>query len=329
MPGTIDSGVVSPGAGVGCPGRNQPGGVPLCSGPPDTGGSGSGPPDLGASCDASASRPARSGTGRPAAAPFCVRADSPDAESAGAGSADAESAGAGSVGHPSSSACSGGTRGRGTSPGDTSGGVDSSGSGDTSGGDTSAGGDAASGGSAWRGTTGTGSGGCAVPAGCADAAVSADGAVSAGCGSSGPVSPRCGQPLGLRRPWAAPGWPAGGGAAPRPDSAAPFLDSLAPFLDPAAPRLGSLMGFQSAGGAAAAPRRRALYRRSRSRLASSSGSPRLVSAFRTASASAEASGPTLASMAARVRPTKSSRSPLGSTFVAASDTRPRYSRIIC
>jgi hypothetical protein len=55
----------------------------------------------------------------------------------------------------------------------------------------------------------------------------------------------------------------------------------------------------------------------------------MVSAFSTASASAEASGPTLASMAARVRPTKSIRSPLGSTFVAALDTRPRYSRIIC
>ena len=53
------------------------------------------------------------------------------------------------------------------------------------------------------------------------------------------------------------------------------------------------------------------------------------SAFSTASASAEASGPTLASMAARVRPTNSSRSPLGSTFVAATETRPRYSRIIC
>ena len=167
MPGTIDSGVVSTGAGAGRPGCNQPGGVPLCSGPPDPGGSGSGPPDPGApgsgpsdpgapGSGASASRPARSGTGRPAAAAVSVRVGSPDAESP-----DAGSAGAGSVGHPSSSACSGGTRGRGTSSGDTRGGGDSRG-----GSGTSAGGDAASGGSAWRGTTGTGSGGDAVSAGC-------------------------------------------------------------------------------------------------------------------------------------------------------------------
>ena len=157
------------------------------------------------------------------------------------------------MGHPSSSACSGGIRGRGTSSRGAWG-EDTSG-----GGDASTGGDITSGESACRGTAGTASG---------DAGGDAS---PAGCGSSGPVSPRCGQ--GLRRPWEGPCSRAGGGAAPRrPVSAAPRLDPEAPLLD-------SLLGFQSVGGAAAAPRRRALYRRSRSRLASSSGSPMVLSAF--------------------------------------------------
>ena len=88
-------------------------------------------------------------------------------------------------------------------------------------------------------------------------------------------------------------------------------------------------GFHSVGGAAGDPRRRALYSRSRSLAARSSGSPSAVSAAATASASADASGPTRASMAARVRPTNSIRSPLGSLRVAAVNTWPRYSRIIC
>ena len=141
-------------------------------------------------------------------------------------------------------------------------------------------------------------------------------AVSAGCGSSGPVSPRCGQGLGLRRSWAGPCSRAGGGGGPaawiRPRPAwTPCWVSRAP-----AARRRLLAAGRCTG--ARAPAWRVLP-----------GPPWLFSASSTASVSAEARGPTLASMAARVRPTKSSRSPLGSTFVAATDTRPRYSRIIC
>jgi hypothetical protein len=85
----------------------------------------------------------------------------------------------------------------------------------------------------------------------------------------------------------------------------------------------STFGIADLAGCAAAPRRRALYSRSRSRLASSSGSPSAVSAAATSSALADAIGPTCASIVARVRPTNSSRSPLGSTFCAAADTRTR------
>ena len=250
MPGTIDSGLASPGAGagVGRPGRNQPGGVPLCSGPPDPdapcpsrpGASGSGAPPAPVRCGsgASASSPARSGTGTPAAEPFRAAADSAAAGSAAAGSG-------GPVPQPPiperpvpgcrfrGGRCSG-RRFRGPPflerlfrghprPGHLSlghlGRRGASGDGRPRAAAISAGGEASPGGHhlgrvrlarhrgnrvRWRPRR-------RRPAAGGDA-------VSAGCGSSGPVSPRCGQGRDLRRPWDGPGSRAGGGAAPRLDS---------------------------------------------------------------------------------------------------------------